>query len=451
MLVPPTATFDDFGLGVDLALGRWDITRPRSFRTGWHGRHERRGAGPGDLPPDRLMHVAVAKGTQFEYLFDDDEKWIHECVVEELVGRRLTDGRPPIPVPLLGWGSVPDQFGRTSPEEVGLLGPEGSATDPATHPAADAATDPATDAANDSATGPETGSAATPEGESAPPRGRPTRAGKGSAPATGTPGATGGIARAPEPGSAGGPAAEGQRRHRGAAKPLDLAAVRSGSRSTDVGALLSSIEGRDLGPALQQVGDALLRTYRSAGLVDQRRLVRPLREIERLLGDRVWEGDDVLAEEIDALLSGSERRGRTLNVDIEELSEVMANGGADPGGYLHLDTGEVVHAFLHHSMEDLDTPGLPENEEAGREVDNLWIYVDHDTEAAYADMEAFAQAVSDRVAGILTVAIRGKGAFARFRRTVDELDLWGEWQVFSDDRAFGRARALLRSQGIRPV
>lgn len=404
MLVPPTATFDDFGLGVDLALGRWEVTRPRSFRTGWHGRHERRGAGTGDLAPDRTLHGSVAKGSRFEYLFDDDEKWIHECVVEEFVARRETEGRPPIPVPLLGWGSVPDQFGRTVPEEVGLpaLGDDSAAGSP-----------PDPDAA-------------------------PDRGGRSSTPS----GVASSSSRPPAP-------REGRRRHRGRAKPLDLTAVRAASRTGDVSALLAGLDGRDLGPALQQVGDALLRTYRSADGADHARLEPALREVETLLGHRGWDGDDVLAEEIDVLLSGSERRGRTLTVDIEELSEVMANGGDDPGGYLHLDTGEVVHAFLHHSFEDLDS--LEPEEEPGDEVDNLWIYVDHDTTAAYADMEAFAQAVSDRVAGILSVAIRGKGAFARFRRTVDELDLWGEWQVFSDDRAFGRARALLRSQGIRPV
>ncbi|GAA6525926.1 hypothetical protein IDVR_17220 [Intrasporangium sp. DVR] len=381
MLVPPTATFEDFGLGVDLALGRWDVTHRRSFRAGWHGRHERRGAGSGELPPDRTVHGQVSKGMQFEYLFDDDEKWIHECVVEEFVARREVEGRAPIPVPVLGWGPVPDQFGRTVPEEVGL---------------------------------PDSADRAEPV-EPTPTPTPPARSTKS------------------------------RRRHRGTATPLDLTAVRAASRRSDVGALLEGIEGRDLGPALQQVGDALLRTYRSAEPADQERLVTSLREIESLLGHRGWEGDEVLAEEIDVVLSGPERRGRTLSVDIEELSEVMANGGDDPGGYLHLDTGEVVYAFIHHGMDDLDTP------EPEEEVDNLWIYVDHDTEAAYADMAAFAEAASDRFAGILSVAIRGKGAFARFRRTVDELDLWGEWQVFSDDRAFGRARALLRSQGIRPV
>jgi hypothetical protein len=189
----------------------------------------------------------------------------------------------------------------------------------------------------------------------------------------------------------------------------------------------------------------LTRTYRAAGPADQRRLVPPLRDIAALLGVRNWDGDDVLADEIDMLLSGSERRGRTLGVNIEELADVMANGGDDPGGYLHLDTGEVVHAFLHHGLDGFDADSLAD------EDDNLWIYVDHDEQAAWADMAAFAEAAPEGLTGILSVSIGGNGAFARFRRTVDELDLWNDWQVFSDDRAFGRARALLRSQGIRPV
>ena len=362
MLVPPTATFADLGLGVDLAFGRWDVTRRRSFRAGWRGRHERRGTSKGDLPPDRIVHGSMTRGMRFEYLFDDDEKWVHECVVEELVAQRETVDRAPIPVPILGWGTIPDQFGRELPEDVAVTSPR-------------------------------------------------------------VPG----------------------KRHRGMAKPLDLAAVRQAVHADDVAAVLSAVEGRDLGAALQQVGDALMRSYRSAGAPEQRRLAGPLRDIESLLGHRGWVGDDVLAEEIGALLGGSERRVRTLSVDIEELSQVMANGGEDPGGYLHLDTGEVVYAFLHHGMEDLTA------DRSDAEDDNLWIYVDHDATAAYADMAAFAEAAPDRLAGILSVAIRGRGAIARFRRTVDELDLWSDWQLFSDDRAFGRARSLLRSQGIRPV
>lgn len=403
MLVPPTATFADLGLGVDLALGRWDVTRRRSFRTGWHGRHERRDTAIGELGPDVVVHGAVSKGLRFEYAFDDDEKWVHECLVEDFVARRETQGLAPIPVPILGWGTIPDQFGRDTPEGL----PVGDVTEAVT-PADDSAPSP-----------------------------------------------VGGRERGIESiGS--GPAVDG-RRHRGTAQDLDLTVVRAASRTGDVSALLAGIEGRDLGPALQQVGDALTRLYRAAEPADQERLGGPLRDVEALLGERAWEGDDVLAEEIAALLSGSERRGRTLQVDIEELAEVMANGGDDPGGYLHLDTGEVVHAFLHHEVDDFEAADgelaavTGGGDESPEEADNLWIYVDHDGEAAWSDMAAFAQAAPDRLAGILSVAIRGKGAFARFRRTVDELDLWNDWQVFSDDRKFGRARVLLRSQGIRPV
>ncbi len=414
MLVPPTATFADLGLGVDLAFGRWDVTRGRSFRTGWHGRHERRDTALGDLAPDVAVHGAVSRGLRFEYVFDDDEKWVHECLVEDYVARRETQGLAPIPVPILGWGTIPDQYGRETPGDLGV---------------------------------PDRIDEAGPEEDSASLLG----------PAGGRDRGVDSIGSAPS---------TKRRRHRGTAQLLDLATVRAASRGGDVSALLGGIEGRDLGPALQQVGDALARTYRAAEPADQDRLSGPLREVEALLGERGWEGDDVLAEEIVALLTGSERRGRTLQVDIEELADVMANGGADPGGYLHLDTGEVVHAFLHHVVDGFDgldgELGAATKGAAGRgsgggteggteEADNLWIYVDHDGEAAWSDMAAFAAAAPDRLAGILSVAIRGKGAFARFRRTVDELDLWNDWQVFSDDRAFGRARALLRSQGIRPI
>ena len=127
MLVPPTATFSDFGLGVDLAFGRWDVTRRRSFRAGWHGRHERPGSAKGDLPPERIVHGSMPRGTRFEYLFDDDEKWVHECVVEELVARRETAGQAPGSVPILGWGTIPDQFGRQTAEDQDVAPPRPTA------------------------------------------------------------------------------------------------------------------------------------------------------------------------------------------------------------------------------------------------------------------------------------------------------------------------------------
>ena len=37
MIVPPQVTFDDFGLAVDRAVGRWDFEDFRLFRTGGEG------------------------------------------------------------------------------------------------------------------------------------------------------------------------------------------------------------------------------------------------------------------------------------------------------------------------------------------------------------------------------------------------------------------------------
>lgn len=388
MLVPPGATFEELGLGIDLAFGRWDVTRRRSFRPEPTGRHEsgRAASGAAEIAGTRIVHEAVLRGSRFEYVFDDDAKWVHACLVEEYVPRSRTQGRPPIAVPISGWGTIPDQDGRTEPF---------------------------------AATG-------------APPDRSDTSGGGGST----TPEA---------------PATTKKRRRSAVAGPLDLSAVRRATAAGEAVMLLSAVEGRDLSAALQQVGDALSRAYRSPGheVALQQRIATALRGVEDLLRQRDWEGDDVLADEIDALVTGSERRGRTLQVDLGELAEVMSSGGDDPGGYLHLDTGEVVHAFLRHGAEyDEDVEDF---EDVLTDDDDLWIYIDHDPEESWRDMAAFAAAAPNDLRGILTVAIQGKGAFARFRRTVDELGLWSDWQVFSDDRQWGRARAVLRSQGIRPV
>lgn len=381
MLVPPTATFEDLGLGIDLAFGRWDVTRRRSFRAEPFSRHDRRRTSRADqIPGTRLVHDSVARGWEFEYVFDDDAKWVHACLVEEFVRRSQTQGMPPVVVPIVGWGTIPDQDGHLEP----IVDSPAAADPPAE--------------------------------------------------------VSGSVPRAPSTGK--------KRRRTTGPGALDLAAVRRAGTSGDATALLEAVEDRDLSAALQRVGDALTRAYRATGhgAPVRARVATVLRDVEDQLRRRDWEGDDVLADEIDAVLTGSERRGRTLQVDLGELAEVMSSGGDDPGGYLHLDTGEVVHAFLHHGVELDDAPagGLEDD-------DNLWIYIDHDGHEAWRDMAAFAETAPDGLNGILSVAIHGKGAFSRFRRTVEGVGLWSEWQVFSEDRRWGRARSVLRSQGIRPV
>jgi hypothetical protein len=47
--------------------------------------------------------------------------------------------------------------------------------------------------------------------------------------------------------------------------------------------------------------------------------------------------------------------------------------------------------------------------------------------------------------------IEGSGAFRRFRDLVHGEGLGEQWQIFSDDRRWGRARDALADAGIRVV
>lgn len=453
MLVPPEATLEDFGLGVDLAFGRWDVTQGRSFRSVPRGRHEARRLTA--VPLGRPVRDAFARNDVFEYVLGDDD-WVHVCLVEEFVARKATQGLAPIPVPTFGWGSIPDQYGRAQQldEPWSVLEPRVHVLD--TESFAADATDEAdeadeADASDEADEADEIGDAAE-TADSDEPADADDVAGAKVVSLAAERAARSEAAAALEHPSRGTAVPKGERRSRAIEEPLDLVGVRAAVAAQDATLLLAAIDGRDLSAALQQVGDGLTRLYRlhGNGAPVQAQLARSLGDVEALLVQRGWEGDDILAEEIGALLNGSERRGRTLQVSIDDLADVMSSGGDEPGGYLHLDTGEVVHAFLRHEelAEVQDT--IDDSGEIDLEADDLWIYIDHD-DSGWSDMAAFAEAAPRQYSGILSVAIKGKGAFARFRRTVDELDLWTDWQVFSDDRRWGRARALLRSQGIRPV
>jgi hypothetical protein len=124
----------------------------------------------------------------------------------------------------------------------------------------------------------------------------------------------------------------------------------------------------------------------------------------------------------------------------------MRNAGDEPGGYLHLDTGEAIHAFLRYGSSEWG--GESEDDEA--EDDDLWLYIDHDSESEWQDMADFAARAGGHET-ILSVAIQGRGAFRRFKDTVRDLGLSDQWHAFSDERAWGRARAVLHEQGIRAV
>ena len=92
--------------------------------------------------------------------------------------------------------------------------------------------------------------------------------------------------------------------------------------------------------------------------------------------------------------------------------------------------------------EDEDTADDPER----------WLAVHGEgSREGYRDMELFIASVEDPGrAERLAIAIRGRGAFRRFK---DELACWpGElerWHALSDERQRGRARSSLAASGYR--
>jgi hypothetical protein len=350
MVVPPSATLDQFGLAVDIAFGRWDTTRDRSFTRRTMGRETQRRRDR-HLSPELVLAETIRVGERFIYVFDSDRGWTHDCFVEDALDASDTTDLAPIPVPLVGWGTLPDQDGRTS-REVPFQTRE------------------------------------------QPPASR---------------------------------------------DEIRVAAKES------VDALLEAVADKDLSMAFQQAGTALMRAYRANKSL-RKRIAVPLEQIRAGLLQRDWAGDEILASEIAALLTRTERRGRTLAVDFEELVDVMRNAGDEPGGYLHLDTGEAIHAFLRYGSSDWGA----EPEDDGAEDDDLWLYIDHDSDSEWQDMADFAARAGEHET-ILSVAIQGRGAFRRFKDTVRDLGLAEQWYAFSDERAWGRARAVLHEQGIRAV
>lgn len=111
-------TFADLAEAIDVAFGRWDLSHLHEFdiddRTLILG-------GGDDLDAEdseevALGEVALRAGERFSYVFDLGDGWLHACTVEDVdVDPREAYGdEPDTPVPVFGWGTLPDQYGRTS-------------------------------------------------------------------------------------------------------------------------------------------------------------------------------------------------------------------------------------------------------------------------------------------------------------------------------------------------
>ncbi|MDQ3751293.1 MAG: plasmid pRiA4b ORF-3 family protein [Actinomycetota bacterium] len=123
LLVGPGHDFGDLADAINLHFARWDLSHLHDFRLA-----DQREIGfpdpdsPGTLDQQRIsVSSTLAKGDEFVFVFDFGDDWEHHCRVEE-VGvdpEELYGEAPALPVPIWGWGSIPDQYGRRSENDTG--------------------------------------------------------------------------------------------------------------------------------------------------------------------------------------------------------------------------------------------------------------------------------------------------------------------------------------------
>lgn len=198
--------------------------------------------------------------------------------------------------------------------------------------------------------------------------------------------------------------------------------------------------------ALQRGGDGLLSAL--AQDIDGARELA-----ERCAADlreRSWEGDDELADQLDAALGTRPTSMlRPLAVSLEDLNMILEGDPVHGGGAIELDTGVVwPEPAIEYAVE---TGELDEDATDDRDK---WLFVEcAGSRDGYRDMEWFIGSVRDpALARRLDRAIEGRGAFRRFRDALSERPVeLDEWFAFSEERQLGRARAWLAFAGYRPL
>jgi Plasmid pRiA4b ORF-3-like protein len=132
--VGPAHTFADLAGAIDNAFARWDRSHLSLFTLS-DGRVVTDGktgskfeASAFGVVPAGALDIGVAKvmgtletGAQFRYVFDLGDDWIHCCTVEtaHVDPEKVLGLTPQAPTGYLGWGSMPDQYGRRWAQDEG--------------------------------------------------------------------------------------------------------------------------------------------------------------------------------------------------------------------------------------------------------------------------------------------------------------------------------------------
>ena len=223
-----------------------------------------------------------------------------------------------------------------------------------------------------------------------------------------------------------------------------VAALRAGVYNAD-GSVVGVVRGRLTEQVLQLAGDGLLDAIAQhvEGAVDlAAQCVAALRE-------RYWDGDEELADQLQAALGrGATPLLRLLPVDLEELASLLEGDPLCGSGRIDLRSGACW-------PDNVDDGGDDGDEDDGDEDDeDRWLHVAClGSREGYRDMELLIATVEDpALVERLQTAITGKGAFRRFK---DVLSCWPHelqrHHLLSNERQRGRARAWLAAEGFRPA
>ena len=219
--------------------------------------------------------------------------------------------------------------------------------------------------------------------------------------------------------------------------------LRLAAASGDVAGIVAALEGHEVSEVLQRAGLAVQVALQA----DLDRVSSLAISLVQQLQIRNLPGDEELAQDLLAGVQGEPPPGQLLPVDLEELSGLIEGDPAsNEGGFLDLQTGEVVPAFM------IDEAMVGADAVIDFDADpDRWLRVPCEgSRAGWEDMAAYVAGVADsRLREQLERAIEGKGAYRRFRDLIGDTGLRQTWQEFSDERQIGRARAYLAEQGIR--
>ena len=118
ILISPQHTFRQLAEVINTSFARWDLGHLYAFRMA----DGTRIGTEFDDPPSRLAaRTKLARRYEdeiFEFEFDFGDGWQHRCTVMEVdvTPEDHYGVRPKGPVAVWGWGSMPDQYGRTRPD-----------------------------------------------------------------------------------------------------------------------------------------------------------------------------------------------------------------------------------------------------------------------------------------------------------------------------------------------